>query len=77
MRSVLGDEANGRSFEGMVNLSVEKGHMDHNLQSDLVQLKNHRRDAKHRGQGISTTKMAELLPSVLSAAHRLTKLARE
>jgi hypothetical protein len=77
MREILGSEANGHSFAGMLNLTIEKGYLDQRLEAHIIELKNYRRDAKHRGQGISEAKMDEILPSILSATHQLTRLVRE
>lgn len=77
LRENLGANAKGRSFEGMVHLAFEGGLLDRALVAQLIELKNDRRDAKHKGQGISQAKMNELLPSIVAATHRLTWLFRK
>lgn len=76
LREVLGSDAEERSFEEKVHLAVQSRLLDRRLVGPIIKLKNHRRDAKHRGQGISCELVDSLLPSALSAVHRLTRLLR-
>ena len=76
LRYILKNESDGRSFEEMVGLSIDKGIIDSVLQAPLLKLKVLRRNAKHKGQGISEDLMNEIMKSVLVATHQLVRLAR-
>ena len=76
LRDVLGSSSNKLSFEEKVQSAEDKGCFDQKLAVALVQLKNLRRDAKHRGQGISNKVIDRLLPPVITASHRLARIIR-
>jgi len=76
LKNALGPESKGQSFESMVRSAAEKQLLDTGLVNPLVHLKNLRRDAKHRGQGISHELFNDLLPSILSSAHELAQKIR-
>ncbi len=76
MKEVLGSDAKGESFAGMAHLVGEKQYVEPHLVGPIIRLKNHRRGAKHKGQGVSYRVMDEVLPAALAASHRLTRIVR-
>ena len=75
MKSALGlmDE----SFGTLINTCVEAGLISPEYASDLLMLKDYRKNAKHRGQGIKMEKAWQLTATAIEASHQLLAVIRQ
>lgn len=76
MRDVLRQEPRGHSFEWMARRVAELGLIGGTLVDDLIRLKNLRRGAKHKAQGLSKQSFDGVLPTALQACHELCRVVR-
>lgn len=74
MRSALGSVIG--SFETLVTASVEAGLIGTEQASELLALKDYRKKAKHRGQGIKMEKAWQLAAAAVKASHQLLAVIR-
>lgn len=71
LKGVLPAHQRGDSFQALVNAAITAKYIPGDVEGPLLELKNIRRDAKHRGQGVSSARIDRLLPSIISASQRL------
>jgi len=64
------------SFEGLTKLAEEQMLINSEQSKALINLKNLRRDSKHRGQSVPLAKMDKLFPRVLDACQALAARIR-
>ncbi len=76
LRRALGRDSRGKSFEAMAHRAVKRGYLTAESVGSILELKNIRRDAKHRGQGIRPQKLERLLEPILRGCHELTRAMR-
>ena len=76
MKEALGSASHGQSFAAMVRLAAARDYFPTRIEGPLISLKDYRRSAKHKGQGISHQVIDRLLPPVLEASHQLTRIIR-
>lgn len=76
LRRVLGRDSRDRSFEAMAQDAAERGYLTAEAVGPILELKNVRRNVKHRGQGIRPENLERLLEPVLSVCHGLVTVVR-
>lgn len=76
LKAVLLRDSRPDSFEGLVKSAITAQLLQGYLEQPLLELKNLRKNAKHRGQGVSAKRLNELLPSILSACQTLASTIR-
>jgi len=74
LRRVLGRDSRERSFEAMAHDAAKRGYLTAEAVEPILELKDVRRDAKHRGQGIRPENLKRLLEPVLSVCHGLARV---
>ena len=74
MKSAI--ELKDSPFETLVHNCAEKKLINPNLVPDLLKLKNHRKNAKHRGQGIRSDAAWQLVTTAIDASHMLLAAIR-
>lgn len=77
LRQALGRDARGKSFEGMTRAAAGRGYVKSTCVEAILELKNLRRGAKHRAQGIRPVRLVEqLIEPVICTCHDLVKTVR-
>jgi hypothetical protein len=61
------------AFSELVRMAADKSHLPKEMEEHLLQLKDIRRESKHRGHSVSADQLNSLLASLIGAIHYLLK----